>query len=470
MSTESTQFSQLTRLAFDVWKAGVAAVDSALLVMNAVHFESSDGILSVAGNQYPIAGIRRIEVVGAGKAGAGMASGLEESLRELPPFVQKSGWINVPADCVRSLSWIQVHPARPAGLNEPTDAGIIGSREIIRRVHSLNPADLCIVLISGGGSALLCLPADGLTLADKLKVTRLLASSGAPIQELNLVRTQLSGIKGGRLAAACNSKIVETLVISDVEGDPLHFIASGPTVPTELQSLEAMRILRTRCHEREIPESVTRFLAAQALNPPQSIQRFCDSKQIRNTIIGNNRTAVQAAENNARSIGCQMIDLNLFPRTGIASENGAHVASQLTSLRADLNPGMKRGAVHAPQLLCAVGGGEATVQLSTSGPIGRGGRNQEFVLSAIAHRPNPADWNGIVLLSGGTDGEDGPTDAAGAFADENVVRRMAELRLDPFAFLQRNDAYTFFEQTGGLLKTGPTHTNVMDLQVLLIER
>ncbi len=466
MNEDSLAFRQT---AIDVWRSGVAAVDSSLLVQQAVFFDRSQELLMIAGRPVSVPGIRRIEVVGAGKAGAGMARGLETALRDLPPSIQKSGWINVPADCVSALDWIHLHAARPASVNEPTAEGVTGAREIIRRIQSLGEHDICLVLISGGGSALLCLPAPGVTLEQKLQVTRLLAASGTPIEELNLVRTQLSAIKGGRLAAASGSKHIDTLVISDVLGDPLPSIASGPTVPTELKPRQALEILHRRCGLEAVPPRVIEFLEGLGNTDPELVRRECERREIRNTIIGNNATAVTAAVNRASRIA-EIMEDQIFPASGLAAQNGTSVGLLIPGLRQRMSLARSDSVNSEKGFCCWVGGGEATVKLSGIKPIGKGGRNQEFVLAAIAACPDPENWRGVVLLSGGTDGEDGPTDAAGAFADEHVVQNMRTLKLDAQDFLKRNDAYHFFEHTGGLIRTGPTHTNVMDLQVLLIAK
>ena len=222
-----------------IWRAAVQAVDSARLVEQAIRVENDQ--LLIAGQYIPLADLRRIEVVGAGKAGAGMAQGAETALSPLGKPL--SGWVNVPADCVRPLSSITLYPARPAGLNEPTAAGVAGSEEILRRVSALGPGDLCLVLISGGGSALLPAPIDGVSLADKAATIRQMSLAGAGIDELNCVRRQLSRIKGGGLARACRAQWLVTLVISDVIGDPLEVIASGPTIDFPPEPDRALQLL-----------------------------------------------------------------------------------------------------------------------------------------------------------------------------------------------------------------------------------
>ena len=239
--------------AIAIWTAGLAAVDSARSVEQQIRVQPDQLWIAGVGIQIPSAA--RIEIVGAGKAGAGMASGIEAALSSANFADRISGWVNVPADCVRPLKHIHLHAARPAGLNEPTQEAVEGTQEILRRVRSLSDSDVCIVLLSGGASALLCSPTPGISLGDKLSVTRALAGSGAAIHELNLVRTQLSQVKGGRLAADCRAGTLVALIISDVIGDPLEVIGSGPTTPSVSRAADALQVLRGR--EMQRPAAVS---------------------------------------------------------------------------------------------------------------------------------------------------------------------------------------------------------------------
>ena len=216
---------------FAIFRAGLEAVRSDGLVEAALR---RDGRFLLIGDCEPIDldQVSRIVVVGAGKAGAGMARGVEHVFEDAPQIDRRiEGWINVPEDCVETLRRIHLHGARPAGVNEPTEAGVQGAVEILRRVESVGPNDLCLCLLSGGGSALMPAPVEGISLEDKQAVTRFLSAAGANIEELNTVRKHLSRVKGGGLAAACKAGRFYTLIISDVLGDPLDVIASGPTVP-----------------------------------------------------------------------------------------------------------------------------------------------------------------------------------------------------------------------------------------------
>lgn len=449
-----------------IWRAGVAAVDSSAAVRR--HISCDGTTLCIANVELALSKIGHIEIIGAGKAGAGMAAGAESALLEHLPASQISGWVNVPADCVRPLRQIHLHAARPAGINEPTSEGVDGTNEILRRISNLQQNDVCLVLLSGGASALLCSPVPQISLADKLAVTRALASSGAPIQELNLVRTQISQVKGGRLASACTAGTMIALIISDVIGDPLEVIGSGPTTPAPSRADQAIEILNRRQLLQTIPRSVFSFLESRRAAQVEP----ASTTAARNIIVASNRIAIEAAASRARELGYEVESLG-SENAGVAAVEGRELMQRLLAARAARKEG------HSKVPLCILSGGEPTVDLRNTTAIvspsrttplasAKGGRNQELVLAAISQNPHLDTWRGIALLSGGTDGEDGPTDAAGAVADEELVRLMAVQKTDHSASLAAHDSYHFFEALAGLLKTGPTHTNVMDLRVGLV--
>ncbi len=474
--------------AIQIWSAGVAAVDSSRLVQQQI--DVHNGILRLGSFQIELNQIRHLEVVGAGKAGAGMAEGVVAALKPFQVPFTVSGWVNVPADCVRDIPGIRLHAARPAGVNEPAAEGVLGTAEILRRVSSLTTRDVCLVLISGGGSALLCQPIPEISLADKTEITRLLSRDGAPIDELNCVRTQLSLVKGGRLANACTAGTLIAMIISDVIGDPLPIIASGPTVSSMATEADALQILKRRgLTDGRAPRSVVEYLSRKAApdlqsaekpprptesagsllanpsawtGPPATKQAF--PGRVYNQIIGSNRTALDAAAEMARKLGFEVVSLGSDNQM-TAKKEGQLILEQMLQLQSGLVPSGKS----AQRGICLLSGGEPTVRLAPSDQTRKGGRNQELVLSAVSMRSHPEDWNHLVLLSGGTDGEDGPTDAAGAVADEELVRRMKAQQISPDEYLAINNSYPFFDQLDGLLRTGPTHTNVMDLRVGLIQ-
>lgn len=439
-----------------IWQAGVDAVDSERLVREFI--SRTEDALIICGHEISLSQIGRLVVLGAGKAGAGMAAAFETAVGESILNNLVTGWVNVPADCARRLQKIHLHAARPAGVNEPTEAGVFGAEQILALIGDLTPSDVCIALLSGGGSALLPAPVEGISLSDKQAVTRMLMHSGATIQELNCVRKQLSRIKGGRLAASTNAGLVICLIISDVIGDPLDVIASGPTVPDSATPQDALAVLeKYDSQRRKVPASFWAYLEKKA-GEAAAAENF-PAERVHNHIIGSNAVALAAAGRKAEELGYQVQSLG-SDNADEARAVGRELANMARRLFQENNS-------HKPR--CILSGGEPVVHLVPTDLPRKGGRNQEVALAALIELWDEEGLENIVLLSGGTDGEDGPTDAAGAFADAEVREAAVERKLDPRTFLAINNSYPFYEQTGGLLKTGPTHTNVMDLRVLLIE-
>ncbi len=394
----------------------------------------------------------RIVVMGAGKAGATMSVALEASLGERLDSVV--GWVNVPAGTERPTRRIHLHPARPMASNHPTEEGVAGSREILRLARSAGPNDIGIGLWSGGGSALLPLPADGISLDDKQQVTKLLHECGATINEMNTVRKHLSAIKGGRLAEAFAGRRLFSFILSDVVGDPIDVIASGPTAADPTTIADAVRVILVHELWDRIPLAVRSFFDRAIASPSANVPRVLPNG-VTNRIIGNNALALGTAETVAASLGYRVVNLGSF----IEGET-ANVACVF----ADIVRSVTRDGRPAAPPVCILSGGETTVTLPPA--HGRGGRNQEFVL-AMLDRLGPEGMAGVTILSGGTDGEDGPTDAAGAIADSQTLHRAAH-SLNLKACLHLHDAYPFFAATGDLLMSGPTGTNVMDVRVILI--
>jgi glycerate 2-kinase len=310
--------------------------------------------------------------------------------------------------------------------------------------------DLCLCLISGGGSALLPAPIAGITLEDKVQLTRELSACGATIEELNAVRREISLVKGGGLARACGAGRLFSLILSDVLGDPLDFIASGPTVLREATPERAIEVL-TAFGLAEHPAGKRVIRVLQDASQPSPPATGCECR-VTNLVIGNNATAVDAAGIEAERLGYNHVMISANKPEGTAEEVASTV---LDGARLSFEDG---------RIDCFISGGEPIVQLAPEGKRGRGGRNQQLALAALELRD---DWRGWALLSGGTDGEDGPTDAAGAIADEQIAQEARVRNLDPADYLRRNDAYNFFEPLGALLKTGQTNTNVCDLRVVL---
>jgi len=435
-----------------IWWAGVQAVQPSHLIPATVALEGDE--LLIGDDPIDLRRIRRIPMVGGGKAAGAMAGALEAVLGErLLAEKHIEGWINVPAGCVVPTRFVHLHTARPAGVNEPRVEGVTGTQRILEVVSSLNTDDLCLCLISGGGSALLPAPADGITLEDKICVARVLSAAGADITQLNLVRSQLSRVKGGGLARACRAGQLVTLIISDVLGDPLDLIASGPTVPSDATARDALDALASlRVAEHPALQSVVRYLRSSAATKKPDVK---PTARITNLVIANNATAVDAAGCEAERLGYSHAMISATRPEGPAEDVGRHLAEMAQRMRRERGPD------------CLISGGEPTVKLVDAEHRGRGGRNQQLALAALKEL---GDCEGIALLSGGTDGEDGPTDAAGAIVTPEVVQTARRLNLLPQKYLQRNDAYSFFAESGGLWKTGPTQTNVCDLRVVVTDQ
>jgi glycerate 2-kinase len=433
-----------------IWCAGVREVQPARLIPQVVRVEGE--LLWFGDERLDFRQVRRLAIVGAGKAAGAMAIALENVLgSRLVAEKHLGGWVNVPADCVAPTRRVHLHAARPAGINEPRPEGVHGTEQILNLVAALEPQDVCICLLSGGGSALLPAPVPGITLQDKIQLARVLSAAGANIAQLNTVRIQLSRVKGGGLARACRAGRLIALVISDVLGDPLELIASGPTVERTSTPADALTVLEA-LGVVDSPDlaNVVHFLRRQPPRGPLAPP----SCYVSNLVIGNNALAVDAAGIEALRLGYSHAMIAAAAPEGPAEDVGRHLAETALAMRHGTGPD------------CLISGGEPTVQLVAEANRGKGGRNQQLALAALAELGN---CEGIAFLAAGTDGEDGPTDAAGAVVTADVVRSAQEHGLGPADFLRRNDAYRFFDAAGGLFKTGPTQTNVCDLRVIVTD-
>jgi hydroxypyruvate reductase len=445
--------SKLRTDAEQIWRAGVNAVLPDRLISSCVRRD--EHTLFVEDEAIDLRAVRRIAIVGAGKAAGAMAVALEQVLGpKLLDEKNVSGWINVPADCIVPAQRVRLHAGRPAGVNEPCPEGVEGTERILELVAALGPADLCFCLLTGGGSALLPAPPPGISLDDKILVTRLLSAAGANIEQLNAVRSQLSLIKGGGLARACGAGRLVTLLISDVLGDPVSVIASGPTWPSRATPADAIAVLEDlRLASEARLQGTVRWLAGGGRS---AILRESQIRPVvTHHVLGNNAAAVDAAGAEAERLGYLHALVSASKPEGPAEAVGRHLAEMALRMRRESGPN------------CLISGGEPTVTLVDESYRGKGGRNQQLALAALTQL---GDCAGIALLAAGTDGEDGPTDAAGASVTEELVRGADEQRLDAHDFLRRNDAYHFFQRAGGLFITGPTQTNVCDLRVVLVER
>ena len=425
-------------------RAALRAVDPFAAVLANVSLRGH--ALRAGPRVYDLRLVGRIVVVGAGKAAIPMTQALVKVLgRRLD-----SGLISAPGnDQLRAVSKIQVVMA---GHPIPDRGGLHAARRIMDIAASLKSNDLLIVLLSGGASSLLPLPADGLTLSDKQKTTSLLLRSGATIAEVNTVRKHLSAIKGGRLAQGTRAHIL-TLILSDVAGDDLGTIGSGLTAPDPTAFQDAVRIIRQYRLWQRIPVRVRIHLVEgmagwqdETPKPRSRIFRRVDT-----VLIGNNRMAVEAAMRVAREMEYDVVTVDGF-LTGEAARIGTWMAD------------MGRCLEHAKlrRRLMVLAGGELTVTVKGNG---RGGRAQEFALAAaLALQGTARAW----VVGMGTDGRDGPTDVAGAMVDGGTVAHARRKGYDAVDYLSRNDSYTFFKKVGGHIKTGLTGTNVNDLYLLFI--
>jgi len=401
---------------------------------------------ALAGIARPAQG--RVLVVGAGKASGAMAAAVEEAWGDqiADGVVAVKDGYTVSTRTVRLLE---------AGHPVPDERGAAAAREIRALAESAGAEDLVLVLVSGGGSALTPAPAPPITLADKQAMTRLLLAAGATINQLNAVRKHVSLLKGGQLARAAAPARIEALLLSDVVGDPLDVIASGPTTPDVSTFVEALDILDRFALRERTPETVVRRLEQGARGEVPETPKPGDAlfARVRNAVIGNNTLVVNAAAARARELGFTPHVL-----TRALEGEARDTAERFVGLARAIRAG--RGPVAAPA--CVIAGGETTVTIRGRG---KGGRCQEFALAAALGMDGLHD---VVILAAGTDGSDGPTEAAGATVDGASVARARALGVDPLACLAENDSNAVLARTGDLVVTGPTNTNLMDLYIALV--
>lgn len=437
----------------DIFNAALAAVDPYNAVLKAAKVDGDQ--LRIAGAKYDLAAFDRIIVVGAGKASARMALAIESLLGKKIA----AGLIVVKDGHIAPLFIIeQVESPHPV----PGEAGVVATLRILEMAHATGEKTLFICLISGGASALLVASVAGITLQDKQEATRLLLNAGASIVELNAVRKHLSMVKGGRLAQAAWPAQVVTLIVSDVIGDTLGVIASGPTAPDDSTFADAWAVIVKFGLQKRLPPRVADYLqrgiAGQVAETVKENDPCLD--KTRNVIIASIHQAMAAAQEKSVQLGLvtKTISETLQGEAREAARFLAHAA------RAEL------AAMKPNERCCLLCGGETTVTVRGTG---KGGRNQEF---ALAFALEIEGLQGVSLLSAGTDGTDGPTDAAGAMVDGRTAAWARSLDIDPASHLDNNDSYAFFQQfdaaTGAHshFKTGATGTNVMDIQIVLLNK
>jgi len=431
----------------DIFRAGVKAVDPERAVRRYVRCKGNQ--LLVGERSYILDRFKRIFLIGAGKGTAPMAKALEDILGDR----LTGGWIIVkyghgmPLEKTRSME---------AGHPIPDEAGLRATEGLLRKIQECTEEDLVICAFSGGGSALLPAPSPPINLDQKQESTRLLLECGATINEINAIRKHLSRSKGGWLAKTAYPATSISLILSDVIGDRLDVIASGPTVPDESTYSDCMEIIERYNLIDRLPVSVVEHFKQGVAGVLPETPKVGDSvfSKVQNLIVGNNRGALLAAKEQAISLGYNTLVLS----SQIEGE-----AREVAQVFAAIGKEICQVSLPIPPPACLLAGGETTVTIQGRG---KGGRNQELALAcAIAID----GWDRIFLLSAGTDGTDGPTDAAGALVSGLTCGRARQANLNPHAFLLANDSNSFFESLGDLLITGPTRTNVVDIMCMLVE-
>ena len=446
MKSASKLIESLRQHADEIFQAALKAVDPIEAIHRYVKLEQET--LWVGDRRFELKDYDRILVVGAGKAGAPMAKALEDLLDnriENGLIVTKEGH-GLPLQRIRIQE--ASHPV-------PDARGIRGAEDILAMVSDAVETDLVLCVISGGGSALLVAPSEGVTLEDKQEVTRLLLACGADIHEINTVRKHLSRAKGGGLARMTHPATMVSLILSDVIGDDLNVIASGPTVPDPSTFMDAEAVLKKYDILNRVPSSIHNRIQSgvegqieDTAKPGAASFQRCFFE-----LIGTNIQALMAAGRAAEDLGYQSLVLSSTVEGEAREVVKVHtaIAKEICSSGNPISPPA-----------CVLSGGETTVTLKGDG---KGGRNQEFALAASLELVGTEN---IVVLSAGTDGTDGPTDAAGAVADGATVARAHAKGLDPLDYLKRNDSYHFFQALDDLVITGPTRTNVMDVYMVLV--
>jgi glycerate 2-kinase len=429
-----------------ILRAGLDAVDPEAAVLNCVSREGST--LSVGDRDYGLDRYKRILLIGAGKGTAPMAKAVEEILGDH----LTSGRIIVKYDYGMPLDRTHI---MEAGHPVPDEAGLEATESLLHAIGECGEEDLIICAFSGGGSALLPAPCPPLSLDEKQQTTRLLLESGATIDEINTIRKHLSRSKGGWLAKTAYPATLVSLLLSDVIGDRLDVIASGPTVPDETTFEDCISVVEKYRLAEKLPKAVMTLLQQGTAGSIPETPKKGDEvfSKVQNLIVGNNRNALLAAQEQAISLGYHAMILS----SQIEGE-----AREVAQVFASIGKEISQSGLPIALPACVLAGGEPTVTIRGQG---KGGRNQELALACAISIDG---WDRIALLSAGTDGTDGPTDAAGAIVSGVTCQDARQKGLDPYAYLASNDSYSFFESLGDLVKTGPTRTNVMDIICMLV--
>ena len=431
----------------EVMAHAVAAVEPAAAVRRFLRHEHDQ--LWVHERCYDLSTYRRVLLVGVGKAGVPMTQAAAAIISD-----RLAAGVVVAKELSHDISIPRVQLFE-AGHPLPDGRGVAAAQEIAALLQDAGEDDLVVALISGGGSALLPLPVAGVDLQQLQALTSMLLACGATINEINTLRKHLEQLKGGGFARMAAPATLATLVLSDVVGNPLDVIASGPTVPDSSSFADAYSVLERHGLLTQAPTPIRTYLEAGVRGDVSDTPNLGDAlfERVQNVIIGSNEQAAEAAIASAQQFGFHTLLLSTYIQ-GEAREVGRVLAAIARQLHANNQP--------LPRPACIVLGGETTVTLRGNG---RGGRNQELALATVI---DLAGLHDIVLVSLATDGGDGPTDAAGAVVTGKSLERAQAQGLDPHAYLARNDAYTFFDALGDLLKTEPTATNVNDLAFLFV--
>lgn len=448
ISNASSQKDKMARrIALNAIEEAFKAADPKRIMFSKVKLEGKT--LKINSDHFDLFEYKRIFVLGGGKASGTMAEALEDILKDHI----NDGIIIVPKGVAKKhrLNHIRLHESNHP---IPDESSVSGARKILELAEEAEKDDLVICLISGGGSSLMALPKEKISLEDKQKVTDLLLKSGATINEINAVRKHISSFKGGQLAKAVYPAALIGLLLSDVLGDPLDVIASGPTVPDSSTFNDAVSILRGYDLWDKIPDSVRQVLSDGVKGNIAETPKKDDPifKKVKNIVIGNNRLACTAALKKIKRSGLNALFLTSFME-GEARHIGTFFGAMGRELMITDKP------VASPAGIIA--GGETTVTVTGNGI---GGRNQEIALGAALKIMGA---EGVAIASASTDGIDGPTDAAGAIVDGKTILRSRKLGLDPAEALRNNDSYSFFSGLNDLIMTGPTGTNVNDLTILI---
>jgi glycerate 2-kinase len=443
--------SELFRKAEKIYKAALSEVDPENLIKKNVSVQ--DGELVIKNKSFDLGRFDNIFLVSIGKAAPFMAEGLQDVLGDR---IKEGISLYLPQNKITLKNITSLPASHPL----PDERSLQAAQSILSLVEKMGEKDLLFVLISGGGSAQISLPAEGVSIEEKRLITDELLKAGAEITELNTVRKHLSRIKGGRLAQEAFPATVISLVISDVRGNDLENIASGPTHWDSSTYADAFQVLKKYKLWDGAPVSIKTVIERGIQKKTQETAKHEAPvfKQVHNIIIGDNHEALRAAQGEARKLGFRSLIL-----TSSDQGEARDAAKNYVSLFVNFLQSEKT----ASQPLCYLAGGELTVTVKGKGT---GGRNQEFVLAALIEmKKTHHEERRWLILSIGTDGIDGPTDAAGAWITPSVLKLTEELSLDPDEYLDNNDSYNFFKKAGRLIYTGPTHTNVMDLRLFLIE-